>query len=222
MLLTLLVAAILINGFVCGALSGPFARYQARITWLVAAGAAVGMISLVPADGRVRVPAWALRLWALPLVQVFARRIDWAFVRFGMVGVAGFTVDAVVLHAMTGLAGLSPFVGRFVSFPVAVVATWLLNRSFTFRHQTAHAPWRQALVYAAVQGAGGVANIGAYSLALTLYPPFKHMLLIPLAFGSAAGLCLTFLGSKHFAFRPAAEPQAAVAPELEFPVGGAE
>ncbi len=220
-LLVLLVAMVLINGFVCGALSGPFARYQARITWLVAAGAAVSMISLVPASGRVTLPAWALRLWSLPMVQVFAKRIDPAFLRFGLVGVAGFIVDALVLHAMTGVAGLSPFVGRFVSFPVAVLATWLLNRSFTFRHQTVHTPWRQALVYAGVQGAGGVANVGVYSLALSLEPSLKHMLLVPLAFGSAAGLCLTFLGSKHIAFRPA--KMAPLMPaEVEIQVGGAE
>jgi putative flippase GtrA len=223
-LMLLLMATVLINGFVCGAMSGPFARYQARITWLVVAGAAISMISLVPESGRVTLPAWALRLWSRPLVQVFARRIDPAFIRFGLVGVAGFTVDALVLHAATGMGGLSPFVGRFVSFPVAVLATWLLNRSFTFRGPTHHTPWRQALVYAAVQGAGGIANIGAYNLALAVHPPFKHMLLIPLAFGSAAGLCLTFLGSKHIAFKPAkAEPAGAMmASEVEFPISGAE
>jgi hypothetical protein len=55
----------------------------------------------------------------------------------------------------------------------------------------------------AVQGAGGVANIGVYTLAIAMAPGLKHMLLVPLALGSAAGLCLTFLGSKHLAFRPA-------------------
>ncbi len=223
-LMLLLLATVLINGFVCGAMSGPFARYQARITWLVAAGAAISMISLVPESGRIRAPAWALRLWSTPLVQVFARRIDPAFIRFGMVGVAGYTVDALVLYAATSLGGFSPITGRFISFPVAVLATWLLNRSFTFKGPTVHTPWRQALVYAGVQGAGGVANIGAYSLALAVDPALKHMLLIPLAFGSAAGLCLTFLGAKHLAFRPARPaPQGPLIPsEAEYPVGGAE
>jgi hypothetical protein len=59
------------------------------------------------------------------------------------------------------------------------------------------------LIYAAVQGAGGIANIGIYTLAIAVAPSLKHMLLVPLAIGSAAGLCLTFLGSKHLAFRPA-------------------
>ncbi|MDR3507644.1 MAG: GtrA family protein [Caulobacteraceae bacterium] len=204
MLMVLLVAAVIGNGFVCGALSGPFARYQARITWLVAAGAAVAMISLIPATGRVEIPTWMRRLWGLPMVQAVARRIDPAFIRFGMVGVAGFTVDALVLHAMTGLVGLTPVMGRFVSFPVAVLATWALNRTFTFKGPTAHKPLKQALVYAAVQGVGGAANIGAYTIALAAAPPLKHMLLIPLAIGSAAGLCLTFLGAKHIAFKAAA------------------
>jgi putative flippase GtrA len=207
MLLFLLLFTVLINAFVCGALSGAFARYQARITWLAAAAAAISMLSLVPENGRVTAPSWLVRLWRAPVVQAVARRIDPAFIRFGFVGAAGFTVDAGVLYAMTGLIGLGPQVGRLVSFPVAVAATWLLNRYFTFRGQTSHhTPLRQALVYLGVQICGGVANFGAYSLVLALRPDLKHMplLLIPLAFGAAAGLCLTFLGSKHIAFKPAA------------------
>jgi putative flippase GtrA len=140
---------------------------------------------------------------ALPLVQAVERRIDPAFIRFGMVGVAGFTVDALVLHAMVGIVGLDPFSGRLVSFSVAVFTTWLLNRSFTFRHPTRHGPVRQAFLYALVQGAGGLANIGAYSAAIAMVPALRDMLLIPLAIGSAVGLCLTFVGSKHLAFRAA-------------------
>jgi putative flippase GtrA len=229
MLLLLLVATILINGFVCGALSGPFARYQARITWLVAAGAAISMISMLPATGRVTLPAWIQRLIAAPMVQAVARRIDPAIFRFGLVGVAGFTVDYLVLHGVNQFLGVDAHLARFISFPVAVVATWLLNRNFTFRGPTAHTLPRQALFYGLVQGAGGVANIAIYNLALYfnlagyLSASLSHSLAIPLACGSAAGLCLTFAGSKYIAFKPA-QP-AATSPmvsETEVPVGGAE
>jgi hypothetical protein len=54
-----------------------------------------------------------------------------------------------------------------------------------------------------VQGAGGVANVGVYAISLHLFPALQHMLVLPLAFGSAAGLCLTFAGAKRFAFKPA-------------------
>ncbi|MDR3513656.1 MAG: GtrA family protein [Caulobacteraceae bacterium] len=202
-LLALLLGAVLINAFVCGALSGPFARYQARITWLITAAATLAALSKLPARVSLKLPAWAENLRALPLVQAVERRIDPAFIRFGMVGVAGFTVDYLVLQAMVQVFGLNAFSGRLVSFSVAVATTWLLNRTFTFRHRTSHGPMRQAMLYFAVQGAGGLANYSAYSAAIFAAPALAHMLAIPLAIGSAAGLCLTFVGSKHLAFRAA-------------------
>jgi putative flippase GtrA len=162
------------------------------------------VLSRLPARVTWRLPAWAESARALPLVQAFERRLDPAFVRFGLVGVAGFTVDASVLHAMVDFVGLNYFTGRLASFSVAVAATWVLNRSFTFRHKGHHGPLRQAMLYAAVQGAGGAANIAAYSAAIAMAPALSHMLLVPLAIGSGVGLCLTFLGSKHLAFRAAA------------------
>ena len=202
-LLVLMTAAFFINAFVCGALSGPFARYQARISWLIGGAATISVISALPVIASWRTPIWLRRVRAMPLVQAVEKRIDPAFIRFGMVGVAGFTVDWLVLHLMMDGVGFDHVIGRFVSFPVAVAATWLLNRTFTFRHKTQHGPVRQTLLYVAVQGVGGLVNIGAYNLAILLIPALEHMVFIPLAVGSAAGLCLTFVGSKHLAFRAA-------------------
>ena len=203
--LALLAAVVFVNAFVCGALSGPFPRYQARITWVVTAGAALAAISMAPAfaGAPYYLWFWLARLRALPLVAQLEKRIDPAFLRFGMVGVAGFAVDYCVLHSLVSFAGVGPIAARFVSFPVAVCATWLLNRNFTFRQPTVHGPVRQAMLYAAVQGAGGVANIAVYSAAIAIVPFLKEALIVPLAFGSAAGLCLTFAGSKYFAFKAA-------------------
>jgi putative flippase GtrA len=206
--LILLLGAVVINAFVCGALSGPFGRYQARITWLITAGASLSVISVIPATFGQMLLARLQPIRDLPLVQAFERRIDPAFLRFGLVGATGFAIDASVLHMLVGLAKFDPITGRLCSFSVALGATWLLNRSFTFRGPTLHGTTRQALIYAAVQGAGFVANMGVYTLAITVAPALRHMLLIPLAMGSAAGLCLTFLGSKHLAFRPPAMAEA--------------
>ena len=208
--LTLLVGVVLINGFVCGALSGPFPRYQARINWLVSEGAALALISMAPViatqrfdDWRNRFAVLIQRLRGMPIVARVMGRIDPDFLRFGMVGVAGFTVDYAVLHCLVAFAGFDAYAARFISFPVAVLATWLLNRSFTFRQPSVHSTMREGLYYVGVQGAGGVANIAIYSAALALFPPLKHYLPIALAFGSAAGLCVTFAGSKYFVFKPA-------------------
>jgi len=203
MMIALMLGAVVINAFVCGALSGTFARYQARITWLITAAASLSVISVIPAGFGQMVLKQLQPIRDLPMVQAVERRIDFAFLRFGLVGASGFAIDASVLHLLVGLARFDYFTGRLCSFSVAVGATWLLNRSFTFRGPTLHGTARQALIYVAVQGAGGIANIGVYTLAIALAPQLKHLLLIPLAMGSAAGLCLTFLGSKHLAFRPA-------------------
>ncbi len=212
--LTLLVGVVLINAFVCGALSGPFPRYQARINWLVTEGAAVALISMAPMLASLRPAGWwawtvaltfrlTRRLRETPVAAKVLSRIDPHFFRFGLVGVCGFTVDYAVLHSLVVFAGMDKYGARFVSFPVAVLATWLLNRSFTFRQPSAHGTVREGLYYVGVQGAGGVANIAIYSAALALVPALSHYLAIALAFGSVAGLCVTFAGSKYLVFKPA-------------------
>ena len=104
---------------------------------------------------------------------------------------------------MPRLTVLAGFAGWLAGFAVAVTTTLLLNRAFTFRQASHHGPWRQAVIYLAVQGAGAGANFATYAAAIAIFPALERMLLIPLAMGSIAGLCLTFLGSKHIAFKPA-------------------
>jgi putative flippase GtrA len=199
--MALLIATLVVNAFVCGALSGPFARYQARIAWLADLGGILCLASLVPAEATL--PAIARRLRAHPLAVAFEQRFDPAFIRFGLVGTAGFLVHATVLHLMVAFVGLNVYVGWLCGFAVAVTTTLLLNRAFTFRRPSHHGPLRQAVIYLLVQGAGAAANFGAYAATLALLPVLRQALVVPLAVGSVAGLCLTFLGSKHLAFRPA-------------------
>ena len=45
----LLVLAVIVNAAVCGALSGPFPRYQARLIWLIPAVAGIAVAALSPA-----------------------------------------------------------------------------------------------------------------------------------------------------------------------------
>jgi putative flippase GtrA len=201
MTLGLLLATILVNAFVCGSLSGPFARYQARIAWLADLGGALGLASIVPAEATL--PAIVQRLRAHPLAVAFETRFDPAFVRFGLVGTAGFSVHAAVLHLMVDFVGLNVYAGWLCGFAVAVTTTLLLNRAFTFRSPSHHGPWRQAAIYLVVQGTGAAANFAAYAATLALFPVLREALLVPLAVGSITGLSLTFLGAKHIAFRPA-------------------
>ncbi|HEY3815222.1 MAG TPA: GtrA family protein [Caulobacteraceae bacterium] len=211
----LLAAALIANAAICGILSGPFPRYQARLVWLLTAAAACGLATLAPAQRQETTTPmewikalperhpWLKPVLALPPVAWGLKKFDPAFIAFGFVGVTGFITDRLVLAADMAL-GMDHLSGRFVSYPIAIGVTWFLNRTFTFRNAAAHhPPLKQALIYVAVQVGGAVVNIGAYELAIWLMPALVKHLLIPLAIGSAVGLCVTFAGSRKLAF-PAA------------------
>ena len=217
----LLIAALIINAAICGILSGPFPRYQARLVWLLTAAAACGLATLAPARkdmSETTTPMdWIKALperhrWLKPVlarreVAWALRKFDPAFITFGFVGVTGFITDRLVLAADMAL-GMDYFSGRFVSYPIAIGVTWLLNKTFTFRHAASHhPPLKQAAIYVGVQLVGAAVNIAAYTLAIRLMPSLKAHLLIPLAIGSAVGLCVTFVGARKLAF-PAAPPAA--------------
>ena len=72
-----------------------------------------------------------------------ARRSLGQFLRFGLVGTAGFVVDAAALTAAMAL-GLGPYGGRVVSYLAAVTFTWAMNRRFTFAGAES-APWGGAM-----------------------------------------------------------------------------
>lgn len=149
-------------------------------------------------------------------LRSLARRVDPAFLRFGTVGAVGFIVDLVILSLLVRFAGFSPspvnlgiiavlltvqMQARFISFPIAVAATWTLNRNWTFREQASRPLISEVVSYVTVQGTGGLANVGVYCLVLMVLPALSAWPIIPLAIGSGVGLCLTFIGSKYWAFR---------------------
>jgi putative flippase GtrA len=210
--LSLLLAGFIINAAVCGILSGPFPRYQARVAWLIplAAGLVAQRLArpspketfahmLSYFQARLTALIGWLRQW--PLLDKLFGLIDPAFLRFCVVGGAGFVVDAGVLYALVGLAHLEPVPARFGSFVFAMLTTWTLNRLWTFRSLRGHHhPIKEAGLYFLIQITGGAVNIATYSLALAVLPSLVHWLVIPLAMGTATGLIINFLGSKHIAF----------------------
>ena len=121
--------------------------------------------------------------------------------KFTAVGAVGFLSDATVLILLTSCAGLSVFLSRGVSFSLAVLVTWILNRVWTFpERRSTHAP-RQLCRYAVVQLCGGAINIVAYVAVIAVTPQHFLAPLFGLTVGSAAGLVVNFCGSRLFAFR---------------------
>lgn len=123
------------------------------------------------------------------------------FLRFSVVGAVGFVVDAGVLQALITLAGWGPVEARAVAIPVAVFATWLLNRTVTFPESSGGPALRSLLRYAAVSAAGAGVNFLVFTLLVLASREMAAMPMVPLAIASIVALVVNYLGSKHFAFR---------------------
>jgi putative flippase GtrA len=124
-----------------------------------------------------------------------------SFLRFGLVGTVGFLVDGGLLQALVGLGNWGAIKARIVSFPVAVFATWLLNRHFTFSQTNSGTAGRSFARYVAVSLGGASINFVIYTVLVLSMAFMAALPIVPLAIASIAALAFNYFGSKHFAFR---------------------
>ncbi len=117
------------------------------------------------------------------------------FLRYCVVGGIGFCVDAGILQFGIYVLGLDPLSARVPSFLIAVLATWYLNRGFTFRmHGMSFL--KSFPLYISANAIGLAVNFGAYSAGVLLSPLMAKWTLIPLAIGSVLGLAFNFVSAR--------------------------
>ncbi|HUY68110.1 MAG TPA: GtrA family protein [Alphaproteobacteria bacterium] len=123
------------------------------------------------------------------------------FVKFGIVGAAGFLVDVAVLMFCMKIFGMGPYGGRLISFFVAATMTWIGNRLFTFRGLgggKAHIQWAK---FVSVSGGGFVLNYGAYAALVASVPLVHAHPPLGVAAGSIAGMFFNFFMARRHVFR---------------------
>jgi putative flippase GtrA/4-amino-4-deoxy-L-arabinose transferase-like glycosyltransferase len=121
------------------------------------------------------------------------------FLRFALVGCAGFVVDAGVLNAVL-LLGADRYSGRLVSYLVAATATWALNRNYTFREQRDARRLREWGRFLASNALGGLVNWVSYAMLVSVSGTVRAHPVIGVAVGSLAGLAVNFTLSRRFVF----------------------
>ena len=87
---------------------------------------------------------------------------------------------------------------RFISFPAALVVTWILNRVFVF--ESGNSKIKEVSKYALVQTFGAMLNILVYTLLLLLSDFFVDYPVLALAAGSAFALFSNYFLSKYWVF----------------------
>jgi putative flippase GtrA len=91
----------------------------------------------------------------------------WEICGFCMAGVFGFLIDYGILFAGISI-GLGPFMPRFISVPVAIMGTFLLNRFVTFRNFSIVRP-REIVSYYLAMWLGVIVNLLTYSILVWLH-----------------------------------------------------
>ena len=120
---------------------------------------------------------------------------------FVAVGMIGFVVDAGLLAVGTTLLSMGPRVSRVISFPAAVLVTWILNRSFTFADRVSPRKAGEFLRYGMTSVVSAGLNLGVYFLALALLPDNSLAPYIALVFSAASGLISNFILYRLVVFR---------------------
>ena len=119
------------------------------------------------------------------------------FSRFFVVGAIGFVVDAGVLQLLISLFDLSPLLARIPSFLIAVVSTWSLHRSWTFKQpEKTKRPLRELLEFMSSQLLGILVNYGIFSGLVLYVSPFTEYPVLALAVASVVVMGLTFSMAK--------------------------
>lgn len=119
--------------------------------------------------------------------------------QFAFAGGVGYLVDAGVLMLVNAAAG--PYWGRLISFAAAVITTWLINRSLTFRHRRRTTQIHQEFgLYALTTLGGGAVNLLVYSVLVWLFNPQVLALPLVVAAGSLSGMLVNYWLSKRFVY----------------------
>jgi Predicted membrane protein len=119
---------------------------------------------------------------------------------FALAGVIGLGVDIAVLYVLRDAIG--PFYGRAVSFFAAVLATWLVNRTLTFKGRLSGLSKKSEFTaYLSLMLIGGAVNYAIYSVLVVGVDTVREHLFLGVAAGSLAGMFVNFLTSKYLLFR---------------------
>ena len=123
------------------------------------------------------------------------------FLRFASVGVLGFIIDAGTLAIAVHGLHLGLYVGRGLSFLIAVTATWALNRNYAFRDTASPGRAAEWLRYLLSNAVGGSVNVGSYAWLIHQSAGVRENPTLGVALGSIAGMVVNFTLMKVFVFR---------------------
>lgn len=125
------------------------------------------------------------------------------FLRFAIVGCAGYGVDVLSLYVAIYALGTGPYVGRVFSYFCASSSTWYMNRLITFADAQSDRFALEWLKFVLLNCVGGVVNYITYVSYLRFGASSAATPAVGVALGSLSGLGVNYILSRKFVFRGA-------------------
>lgn len=119
--------------------------------------------------------------------------------KFAAIGAIGFVIEAAFITYFSKLPDIGPMYGRVISFPLAVLVTWWLNRRVTFKSTAA--PGKESARYLSSQAFSAVCNLGLFFILVSVFPDLSRTPIIPLVVSATLGLTINFTLAKTWVFK---------------------
>jgi putative flippase GtrA len=117
---------------------------------------------------------------------------------FALAGSMALATDAAVLTLLTRLAGLSPFLARPVGIAVAMVVSWMINRTVTFKTE-APPSITEFSRFAGVSITSQLVNYAVFAAILLAFPAFEPLVALLLA--CLVSMFVSYTGFRFGVFR---------------------
>ncbi|WP_323148177.1 GtrA family protein [Pseudomonas oryzihabitans] len=122
--------------------------------------------------------------------------------QFGFVGAIGFLVDTGCLYLLKSALGIYP--AKLISFFMAALTTWILNRKITFRENIPKGNLAiEASKYLIAMLGGGIINYSIFYVTTKSFDLFFNHPFIAVAAGSISGMAFNFIASKKVIYKAA-------------------
>ena len=120
---------------------------------------------------------------------------------FATVGVIGFLIDGGVLTLLVETSDAGPYIGRAISFPLAVTATWYLNRHWAFAQRLNFKMGAEYTRYFGIQIVAALINLSVFTVLIVTYASLGAHPIIPLAIGALVAMLFNFFAAQQLVFR---------------------
>ncbi|MEZ5842899.1 MAG: GtrA family protein [Hyphomicrobiaceae bacterium] len=117
---------------------------------------------------------------------------------FVVAGVSALSVDIATTKALIAFAGLNPFAARLIAYVPALLTSWLINRTITFR-MAVPASLAELGKFIGVVWLSQTVNYSIYATVLLLRPPTDPAAAIIAA--SLAAMFVSYAGYRFGVFR---------------------